>query len=358
MKNILIVDDSLIYRLALTSALSDETSFTVSASVKNGQEALSFILTNPLDLIVLDIEMPVMNGFQLIEKLAPLPIKPKIIVFTSLDNTGAENAMKALRLGADDFVTKVTGDGDVVNGIAEIKASLIPKIKSLLKITRSAQNTQPITGLAPVTYKTAGDFKPNKTKKIKTNYDYIILGASTGGPEALRFIFSNFNGTKMPPILIVQHMPPMYTSYLAQTLSESTSYKVMEAKHGDIIRNGHCYIAPGDFHMTINSDKATEMKISLNHDPLECYVRPAVNCLFRSANKIKTQSLFVVLTGMGSDGLKGIQSLSEDSAGPDVLIQDEQSSIVWGMPGEIFQKKLYSEIKSLKEIKETLMKLI
>jgi two-component system chemotaxis response regulator CheB len=358
MKKILIVDDSLIYRHALTSALSDESSFTVSASVKNGQEALSFILNNPLDLIVVDIEMPVMNGFQLIEKLAPLPTKPKIIVFTSLDNTGAENALKALKMGADDFVTKVTGEGDVVKSIADIKASLIPKIKSLLKINSTIQSTTSNTNKDSAVDNAAVNLLPNKLKKLKSYFDYIILGASTGGPEALRFIFSNFKGTKMPPIFVVQHMPAMYTSYLAQTLGESTSYKVVEAKNGDIVKSGFCYIAPGDYHMTINSDNPTEIKIGLNKDPQECYVRPAVNCLFRSAKKIKSKSLFVVLTGMGSDGLQGIQSLSADSSDLNVLIQDEKSSIVWGMPGEIYQKKLYSEIQSLKDIKETLLNLI
>lgn len=352
MKKILIADDSIVYRHALTSALSEESEFSVVGSVKNGQELIDYLAKNSVDLITLDIEMPIMDGFQVIEKLSQFPTKPKIIVFTSLDGQGAGNALKALQLGADDFVTKLEGSGDIAKNIADIKESLIPKIKSLLKINivsiGSPVLTAPVNNIKSIN---------NLNKKIKNNYKYILLGCSTGGPEALRFLFKDFNGKKMPPIFIVQHMPPVYTEYLAKALNEHTSYNVVEAKNGDMVKDGMCYIAPGDYHLIIANKPGSEnLQIQLNKEEKECFVRPSVNFLFRSAKNIVENSLFVVLTGMGSDGADGIQFLIDKK--PDVLIQDEESSTVWGMPGEIYNRKLYSDIKSLIEIKEILSKII
>lgn len=358
MKKILIVDDSLVYRHALNSALSEERDFFVMAALKNGQEALDYILKNSVDLITLDIEMPVMDGHQLIAKLKSLHSRPKIIVFTSQDKSGADNALKALHEGADDFVTKIAGDGDIKQSISEIKNILSPKIKSLLGITKVGVSQVSETVSSPqIDYSKQDDFK-NELRKLKGSYSYIFIGCSTGGPEALRFIFQELRGNKMPPIFIVQHMPPIYTTYLAKSLSENTSYQVVEAKHGDIVKNGICYIAPGDFHMTVISNGSNELKISLNQDEKDCFVRPSVNHLFRSAKFICEKSLFVILTGMGSDGLTSIQYLFENKMRPDVLIQNEESSVVWGMPGEIFHKKLHSEIQGLVSIKGSLLKLI
>ena len=355
MKKILIVDDSLVYRHALTSALAEEKGLEIIGTAKNGQEALDFIIKNKVDLITLDIEMPVMDGFQLISKLIILPACPKIIVFTSLDASGAGNALKALRLGANDFVTKVAGGGNINESINEIKELLVPKIKSLLKLN-ALENL--LRNEAETVSTNSIINRENNIRNLKSKYHFIFIGCSTGGPEALRFIFNNLQGSIMPPIFVVQHMPPIYTMYLAKALCETTSYKVIEAKHGDIVKSGTCYIAPGDFHMTIVSHGLLEMRICLNQEEKECFVRPSVNHLFRSAKQVADKSLFIVLTGMGNDGLQSLHTLINNGAKPDVLIQDETSSVVWGMPGEIFNKKLHSSILNLSMIKDSLSKLI
>lgn len=354
MKKVLIIDDSIVYRHALTSALSEEKGLSVLGTAKNGQEALEFMAKTQVDLITVDIEMPVMNGLELIERLSHLPTKPRIIVFTSLDTSGANNMMKALQLGADDFQTKIVGSGDISESIAEIKDLLVPKIKSLLGVTEEIKKEAiPLRQNAPVIINSH-----SINKKIKMSYDYLFIGTSTGGPEALRFLFNDLNGKKMPPIFIVQHMPPLYTTYLAKALNEHTSYEVQEAKNGEIVKSGHCYIAPGDFHMSVVKNTNGEMKISLNQNDKECFVRPSVNVLFRSAKIVKPRSLFIILTGMGNDGLEGIRDLISSENSIDVLIQDESSSVVWGMPGEIFQKELYSEMLSLEKIKECVLKIV
>lgn len=355
MKKILIVDDSLVYRHALTSALSEEKDLEIVGSAKNGQEALDFIIKRNVDLITLDIEMPVMDGFQLISKLKLLPSRPKIIVFTSLDASGAGNALKALQLGANDFVTKVVGNGNINDSINEIKELLIPKIKSLLKVS-SLDNL--LRNEPSSASKVGASLHENTIRNLKPKYNFIFIGCSTGGPEALRLIFNNLRGDIMPPIFIVQHMPPIYTMYLAKALCENTSYNVIEAKHGDIVKSGMCYIAPGDFHLSVVSHGLLEMRICLSQEEKECFVRPSVNYLFRSAKNLIDKSLFIILTGMGNDGLQSVNDLINSGAKPDVLIQDEASSVVWGMPGEIFNKKLHSSILSLSMIKDSLLKII
>ncbi len=354
MKKILIVDDSIVYRHALNSALSENRNLMIVGSAKNGQEAIDFITKNQVDLITLDIEMPIMDGFKVLEIISHLPTKPRVIVFTSLDSRGADNAMRALHAGADDFLTKLEGTSDVNKNIAEIKDALIPKIESLLKLESVSAATQNMTYISNLV-----DSKPKNLVKsyrpIKDNYDYIFIGSSTGGPEALRTLFSNLKGSKMPPIFIVQHMPPLYTSMLAKTLQESTSYKVIEGKNGDHVQPGYCYIAPGDYHMEIkNLDN--QLTIVLHKKEKECFVRPSVNYLFRSSKELTDKSLYIILTGMGNDGLEGVNYIKVND--PDILIQDEATSVVWGMPGEIFKLNLETQIKSINGIKDILVKII
>lgn len=351
MKKILIADDSLVYRHALNSALSECPGLSIVGAVKNGSEVIDFIAKNSVDLITLDIEMPVMDGFSVLEKLNTLPTKPKVIVFTSLDSGGANNALRALHLGAHDFVTKIEGSGDINNNIKEVKEAILPKIHSLLNMKQETSSNLVYTHNKEIE---KNNFK-ERSKNLTGHYDHIFIGSSTGGPEALRVIFDDLKGKKQIPIFIVQHMPPLYTSMLAKTLSQNSSYNVVEAKDGMIVENNYCYIAPGDYHMELVFS-GESMKISLNQKEKECFVRPAVNCLFRSSKNIANKSLYLVLTGMGSDGVDGIESILANN--PDLIIQDEATSVVWGMPGEIFKRKLETKTMSLTEIKNYIKKVI
>lgn len=349
MKKILIVDDSLVYRHALNSALSESRDIQVVATVKNGQEAIDYIAKNPVDLVTLDIEMPVMDGFAVLQKLSIFPSRPKVIVFTSLDASGANNAIRALHLGAHDFLTKIEGTTDIGNNISEVREALLPKIYSLLHLDNTY--THQSINLVPVVTKKS----QKRLRALKKKYDYLFIGASTGGPEALRNIFEGLKGTNLIPILIVQHMPPLYTEMLAKALETHSSYKVLEAKNGMLVEKGKCYIAPGDFHMEV-MHKDGQLYIKLHQAEKECFVRPSVNYLFRSAENVATNSLFVVLTGMGNDGAAGIEKIIDQN--PDVLIQDELSSVVWGMPGEIAARNLQTQEQTLVDIKSCIQKLI
>lgn len=349
MKKILIVDDSLVYRHALNSALSECRDIQVVGAVKNGQEAIEFIAKNAVDLVTLDIEMPVMDGFSVLQNLSQFPSKPKVIVFTSLDSIGANNAIRALHLGAHDFLTKIEGTTDIGNNITEVKDALLPKIYSLLQIDKSYPHQ--VLATVPTEIKKS----KNRLRPLKRKYDYIFIGSSTGGPEALREIFEGLKGGNLIPILIVQHMPPLYTAMLAQTLEINSSYKVIEAKNGMLVEKGKCYIAPGDFHMEV-IPKDNHLIIKLNQAEKECFVRPSVNYLFRSADSVADHSLFIVLTGMGNDGVAGIEKILDKN--PDVLIQDETTSVVWGMPGEIAARNLHTQENKIGEIKIIINKLI
>lgn len=349
MKKILIVDDSLVYRHALNSALSECRDIQVVGAVKNGQEAIDFIAKNAVDLVTLDIEMPVMDGFAVLQRLSQFPSKPKVIVFTSLDSSGANNAIRALHLGAHDFLTKIEGTTDISNNISEVKDALLPKIYSLLHLDKTY--THQTLASVPQDIKKS----QNRIRPLKRKYDYIFIGSSTGGPEALREIFDGLKGVNLIPILIVQHMPPLYTAMLAQGLEANSSYKVVEAKNGMLVEKGRCYVAPGDYHMEVVL-KDNQLVIKLNQAEKECFVRPSVNYLFRSADSVASNSLFVVLTGMGNDGVAGIEKIIDKN--PDVLIQDESTSVVWGMPGEIAARNLQNQESKIGEIKLIINKLI
>lgn len=352
LKKILIADDSLVYRHALNSALSECPGFQVVGAVKNGSEVLDFIAKNHVDLLTLDIEMPVMDGFTVLEKLKDFPSRPKVVVFTSIDAGGANNAIKALHLGAEDFVTKIEGSTDINNNIREVKDALLPKIYSLLHLADGGEAVSNFkSAVAPVPIAKRAE----SNRALKDKYSYILIGSSTGGPEALRTIFDGLRGKKQVPILIVQHMPPLYTAMLAKTLSLNSSYNVIEASDGMYVEQNHCYLAPGDFHMEIIPD-GEKLKISLHQKEKECFVRPAVNFLFRSSRDIAAKSLYLVLTGMGSDGADGIAAIYDK--GPDLIIQDEATSVVWGMPGEISKRKLETKVMSLSDIKNYINKLI
>ena len=203
---------------------------------------------------------------------------------------------------------------------------------------------------SPVKKTVEKDYSPtiNIATYKNMNPSLILIGSSTGGPEALSKLFSKLSPSVKVPILIIQHMPPIFTTQLANMLDRISPVSVLEASDGDILRAGHCYIAPGDFHMTI-SEKDRVKKISLNQDPKVCYVRPAVDVTFKSAaQEIKGQILSIVLTGMGEDGADGVKSLKDKNC--KVIIQDKSSCVVWGMPAAIAERELHDDIASIDQI--------
>ncbi len=317
---ILVVDDSVVIRKLLSETLSGDRALEVIATASDGRIALAKIAQLKPDLVTLDIEMPVMNGLETLTALRKLYPKLPVIMFSTLTEHGAAATLDALSLGASDYATKPSNTGSPALAIERIRAELIPKIKALCGI--AALKVMPPPGSRP-TLKVREKFKPR--------IEIVAIGTSTGGPNALAEVLPRIPNDFPVPIVVVQHMPPIFTRLLAERLAGRSAIPVEEGSPGAVLSPGHAWIAPGNFHMKVTRTGLTS-RLNLNQGPPENSCRPAVDVLFRSvAAAYGANVLGVVMTGMGSDGVLGAQDICD--AGGNVIIQDENSSVVWGMPG-------------------------
>lgn len=321
---ILIVDDSVVIRKLLSDTLREDPELEVAGTAGDGRIALAKLSQLKPDLITLDIEMPVMNGLETLVQIRKQHPRIPIIMFSTLTERGAAATLEAFNLGASDYATKPSGSLGPSVAIELVRTELIPKIKALC--SRRDEKAAPIA-LAPQRIRERESSRPAGNRRV----EIVAIGVSTGGPQALSELFPGFPKDFPVPILVVQHMPPIFTRFLAERLAGQSSIPVEEGSEGVRIRPGHAWIAPGNYHMTI-SRQLLERRIKLNQDAPENSCRPAVDVLFRSvAAAYGPGTLAVVMTGMGSDGVQGAKSIHE--LGGEVIVQDESSSVVWGMPG-------------------------
>jgi two-component system chemotaxis response regulator CheB len=317
---VLIVDDSVVIRKILSDTLSADPTIEVVGSAYDGRIALAKLPLCSPDLVTLDIEMPVMNGLEALAEIRKLYPTLAVIMFSTLTERGAAATLDALALGASDYATKPSNMGSPSAAIDSVRQDLIPKIKALCA---------PLGQRAPAPPRESARIKPRP--RSPRRIDIVAIGTSTGGPNALAEVFPAFPRDFPVPIVTVQHMPPIFTRLLAERLSSHSQIPIEEARAGQRLLAGHGWIAPGNFHMTVTRN-GTDMILGVNQDPPEHSCRPAVDVLFRSvAANYGAGTLAVVMTGMGSDGVLGAKQVRE--AGGEVIIQDESSSVVWGMPG-------------------------
>lgn len=319
---VMVVDDSAVVRGLITRHLSAEAGIEVIASAANGELALAELSRREVDVVVLDIEMPVMDGLTALREIVARHPGVRVVMASTLTRRNAEISMKALHLGASDYVAKPeTG----LAGAEEFRHELAAKVRAIAARRPAAAAGAP-TRSAPVVAAPPAPARPPRTRP-----GVILIGASTGGPPALLRLFAAIRGAVEQPILLTQHMPATFTALLAEQLARIGERPCAEARDGDRIKPGHCYVAPGGWHMTVARDGAMPV-LRLNQDPPENFCRPAVDPLFRTAAQVfGTGALGVILTGMGSDGAQGCEALVR--AGGHFIVQDEASSVVWGMPG-------------------------
>jgi len=314
---ILVVDDSVVIRKLLSDTLSKEAAFEVVGTAGDGHIALAKISQLHPELITLDIEMPVMNGLETLAEIRKSDHKIPVIMFSTLTERGAAATLEALSLGASDYATKPSNTGSPAVAIEQIRAELIPKIKALC----SAQLGTNASPAAPKMTIAVGARPAARPRKPGKRIEIVAIGTSTGGPNALAQVIPLVPKDFPVPIVVVQHMPPIFTRFLAERLASRSEIRVEEGQVGGTLEPGKAWIAPGNYHMTV-SRTANERRLKLNQDAPENSCRPAVDVLFRSvAEAYGGGVLGVVMTGMGSDGVLGAQRIH--AAGGEVIVQDE-----------------------------------
>ena len=322
---VLVVDDSVVIRKVLCDVLATDPAIVVAGAASDGRLGLAKIEQLNPDLITLDVEMPNMSGLETIAEIRKLHPKLPIIMFSTLTERGASTTLDALALGASDYVTKPSNTGSLDVTMARIKQDLLPKIKALC----GRRLADKVGARAPLKRAIVPALRAPRTL---ARVEILAIGTSTGGPNALSEILPAIPRDFPVPIVIVQHMPPLFTRMLAERLNKQTAIRVHEGEAGKTLEPGHAWIAPGDHHMFVERQGAA-VKLAINQAPQENSCRPAVDVLFRSvAGVFGPNALAVVLTGMGSDGVLGSQVVRE--SGGHVYVQDEATSVVWGMPGQ------------------------
>jgi two-component system chemotaxis response regulator CheB len=334
--------------------LKEERDLDVVGIAMNGREGVSMAKEQAPDVLILDVEMPELDGLGAIPGIVAASPRTKILMASTLTRRNAEVTLKALSLGAADYLPKPeTGR---IAAAADFKRDLLARVRALGQ-RRIPAAARPATATAANVPAPA----PAPTARIslrpmpKQASDIIVIGCSTGGPQALQTVIAGLAGRTQLPILIVQHMPPMFTAILAEQLSKLSTTPTAEAKEGMPIKPGHIYVAPGDFHMRIVKRHGASV-IALDQTPPVNFCRPAVDPLFASAAEVYgARVTAAVLTGMGQDGKRGADIVTQK--GGAVLAQDEASSVVWGMPGAVATGGFACCIRPLPEIAAAILAL-
>jgi len=358
---VMVVDDSAVIRGLLTRSIEQDPLIKVIASVGNGEQAIKALDRHDVEVIILDIEMPVMDGLTALPKLLETKPGVQVVMASTLTRKNAEVSLRALQAGAADYVTKPSSTSELTSTDA-FRRELTEKVKALAAAGRpsrgSAATAKP-GAAAPRVMSAGGPFanRPIVLRKFSSTLPRAIaIGSSTGGPQALLEVLRDMAPSVKLPIVITQHMPATFTTLLAEHISRATGVPCAEGKDGEPVRSGQIYLAPGDFHMVLERE-GTGAVIRLNQDPPENFCRPAVDPMLRSMVKIYGSSLLtIILTGMGSDGQKGSAEIAE--AGGTIIAQNEATSVVWGMPGAVATSGLCSAVLPIQEIGPSVRKLV
>lgn len=333
---VLVVDDSAVIRGVITKQLAGDPGIEVVGSASDGEQAVRKVAALPVDVVVLDIEMPVMDGLTALPLILAARPGVKVIMASTLTTRMADISLRALRLGASDYVPKPEGG---LTSAEDFKRELTDKIKAL----GAKRRPRPAAATPAAPAPPAG----RAFSGVKMPPQVIAIGGSTGGPAALMVVFEHLK-TVRQPILVTQHMPASFTAMLAEHLGRVCGKTCAEARDGEPLAMGRVYVAPGGWHMTVTREGGAS-RISLNQEAPEHFCRPAVDPMLRSLAKIYGPSLTaVILTGMGSDGAAGCQVVAQ--AGGRFITQDEATSVVWGMPAAASKTGLAEHILPLPEI--------
>ncbi|HEX3011072.1 MAG TPA: chemotaxis response regulator protein-glutamate methylesterase [Syntrophomonadaceae bacterium] len=346
---VLVVDDSAFMRRVVSDIINMQPGMEVIGKARDGADALAKISELHPDVVTMDIEMPNMDGLTAIKKIMevnPLPI----IMLSSLTKSGAEQTMKALNLGAIDFITKPSTSLAV--DIDMIKDDIVRKIMIAAGTKKKLQNSYVIGNITRYERRSVPKIINPAGKLNKL----VLIGTSTGGPKALHQVIPKFPADLDAAVLVVQHMPPGFTRSLAERLDSLSALKVKEAEHGEPVLTGYAYIAPGDYHLTV-AGSHNDLHINLTHSEPRGGHRPSVDEMFYSAaGEFWSRMVGVIMTGMGQDGSAGLAGLKEKGAR--IIAEDQSTCIVYGMPKAAVETGMVDSVVPLGDIADEVMRML
>lgn len=346
-KKILVVDDSALMRRVLCDIINSDERFQVVARATNGLEAFDLLSRNTYDAVVLDVNMPKMNGLQLLEELRKFKIPAKVMMASTDTREGAKTTLDALELGAMDFIHKPDNaidcrvdsfKTDMLRILDVVANSKPPVFESREKILSDRRTT---TRMVDIVKKHAVKVPGSKI---------VALASSTGGPKALQSVIPRLPADLDAPVLVVQHMPKGFTASLAERLNDLSQVTVKEAEEGDELKKGTVYIAMGGKHMNVKTSAGGKYILHLSDEPTREGVKPCANYMYESLMDSRFDNVVcVVMTGMGADGTEGIRNLKTKKK-VHVISQDQDTSTVYGMPKSIFTAGLSDQVVPLEQI--------
>jgi two-component system chemotaxis response regulator CheB len=352
---VLVVDDSVVIRRLVTHALEYDPQLEVVGVASNGGIALQRIPQLNPDVLTLDIEMPEMDGLETLRRVRRDYPQLRVIMFSTLTERGAAVTLQALTLGADDYVAKASNEGSLDRSMTRLREELIPKIKQFFHLPyqcRAEAKPEPARVSVPPPARRSTPALQNTKVRPKV----LVIGVSTGGPTALGVLLPELPAGFPLPILVVQHMPPLFTRLLAERLHTICRLPVEEASQDALVDAGKILIAPGDFHLKVVSSRGAA-HVYLDQSPPQNSCRPAVDALFTSIGEVFGGAVIAaVLTGMGQDGLRGAEILR--AQGASILAQDEASSVVWGMPGAVVNAGLADRVLPLDQVVPEILRIV
>ena len=353
---VLVIDDSAVVRGLLSKILAADPDFELAGTAANGAIGIEKAAKLKPDLIVLDVEMPVMSGLEALTELRKAHPKTPIVMFSTLTAKGAQVSLEALANGASDYAMKPSNAGSSLGAVDQVKEELMTKLRGLSGPAPSAVRNvteRPTAGAPPAT---SGDRPKIVRPKRAPNkrIDAVVIGSSTGGPAALEQVIGAIRHPLPVPILLTQHLPPTFTKALADRLNKIAAFPVVEAEEGMEVTPGTCHIAPGGQHMLLRTEGG-HVYVTLGDGPKVKSCRPSVDVMTDSVREIYGDQLVaVMLTGMGDDGADAFCRLAE--LGVHIIAQDEETSVVWGMPGAVQKAGAAELCLPLKEVAGALVR--
>ncbi|MET3682155.1 two-component system chemotaxis response regulator CheB [Alkalibacillus flavidus] len=350
-KNVLVIDDSAFMRKVVSDIINQDPKLHVIDTARNGEDGLKKVKQHKPDVVTLDIEMPVMDGLTALQHIMSEQPTP-VLMLSSLTYEGAESTITALQYGAIDFINKTSGS--ISLDLNKKSDEICTKVKQVAK----ANLRKKATSMPAMTQEESNVNTTSKASQFQHDQTVVAVGVSTGGPKALQEFLTRIPKSFNSPILVVQHMPAKFTQSLAERLDRLSDIPIHEVQNGELLKRGHAYIAPGDFHFEVKTVGRSLAAVITQDEPIGGH-RPSVNKLFKSVAHVPNMNkVAIVLTGMGHDGTEGAQYLKQHDPSAYLIAESKESAVIYGMPKSLIEEANPHLVKPIKEMADALVQVV